>query len=138
MLSMISWSSQLAHHYTMSLKVYNQTMTSLLKQQQALIKLREELERRKERKYWGYWQFGHLVKNCKNKKGRDKKKKERENRFEVLTSRVIQCGIREVRRMKQKKEEERGRCFRYREERHKKWECPKRKKRRGKEGTTSS
>jgi len=34
----------------MSLEVYNQTMSSLLKQQQALAKLREELEGREGRK----------------------------------------------------------------------------------------
>jgi len=74
-------------------------MTSLLKQQQALIKLREELERRKERKYWGYWQFGHLVKNCRNKGGRvEEKKRKVENRFEVLASRMMQCGVKEIRR----------------------------------------
>jgi len=82
----------------MSLEVYNQTMSSLLKQQQALAKLRKELEGREGRKCWECQQFGHLAKNCRSKGRRDKKKKEGGNRFKVLANRVMQCGVREVRR----------------------------------------
>jgi len=43
----------------------------------------------------------------------------------------MQCKVREVRR--QEVVEKRVRCFKYREEGHKKWECPKVKKKRKKE-----
>jgi len=109
----------------MSLEVYNQTMSSLLKQQRALAKLREELEGREGRKCWECQQFGHLAKNCRSKGRKDEKKKKGENRFEVLANRVMQCGVREVRR--QKVVEDKMRCFKCGEEGHKKWECPKRR-----------
>jgi len=109
----------------MSLEVYNQTMSSLLKQQQALAKLRKELEGREGRKCWECWQFGHLAKNCRSKGRRDKKKKEGGNRFKVLANRVMQCGVREVRR--QEVVEDKRRCFKCGEEEHKKWECSKRR-----------
>ena len=42
--------------------------------------------------------FGHLVKNCKSKGGKEEEKmKKMSNRFEALTSRVMQCGVKEVR-----------------------------------------
>ena len=50
-----------------------------------------------------------------------------ENRFEVLKSRVMQCGVREVRRQEVIEKVE-IRCFTCREEGHKKWECPKKNK----------
>jgi len=109
----------------MSLEVYNQTMSSLLKQQRALAKLREELEGREGRKCWECQQFGHLAKNCRSKGRKDEKKKKGENRFEVLANRVMQCGVREVRR--QKVVEDKMRCFKCGEEGHKKWECSKRR-----------
>jgi len=39
----------------------------------------------------------------------------------------MQCGVREVRR--QEVVREKVRCYRCEENRHKKWECPKRKER---------
>jgi len=39
-----------------------------------------------------------LAKNCRSKGRRNEKKKEGENKFEVLANRVMQCGVREVRR----------------------------------------
>jgi len=45
----------------------------------------------------------------------------------------MQCGVREVRR--QEVIEEKMQCFRCREEEHKKWKCPKIKKRRKEEAT---
>jgi len=53
------------------------------------------------------------------------------NRFKVLKSHVIQCGVKEVRR--QEKVEGRVRCFRYGKKGHKKWECPKVKEKRREE-----
>ena len=42
--------------------------------------------------------FGHLAKNCRNKGEKEKEKiKKMNNRFEVSVSRVIQCGVKEVR-----------------------------------------
>ena len=98
-------------------------MSSLLKQQRALAKLREELEGREGRKCWECRQFGHLAKNCRSKGKGDEKKKEGGNRFKVLANRVMQCGVREVRR--QEVVEGKMRCFKCGEEGHKKWECSK-------------
>jgi len=53
------------------------------------------------------------------------------NRFDVLKSQVIQYRVREVRRQEIVREE--GRCFGCREKRHKKWECPKMKRRKKEE-----
>jgi len=42
--------------------------------------------------------FDHLAKNYRNRKGKEEEKmKKISNRFEALTSRVMQCGVREVR-----------------------------------------
>jgi len=42
--------------------------------------------------------FGHLAKNCRNKGEKEKEKiKKTNNRFEVLTTRVMQCGVKEMR-----------------------------------------
>jgi len=74
-----------------------------------------------------------LAKNCRSKGRRDEKKKEGGNRFKVLENRVMQCGVREVRR--QEVVEDKMQCFKCGEEGHKKWECPKRRdtKREGEE-----
>jgi len=81
--------------------------------------MRSELERREERKCWGCKQFGHLAKNCKNKGRRmEEKQKKLINRFEALTSRVMQCGMKEIRR--QEMAEEKIKCFRCGEQGHKK------------------
>jgi len=82
----------------MSLEVYNNILSKILNTQQALTKIRSELEGREGRKCWGYKQFSHMTKDCWNKEGRVKEKKRLTNRFEALTSRVMQCGIKKVRR----------------------------------------
>ena len=64
-----------------------------------------------------------MAKNCRSKGRRNEKKKEGENKFEVLANRVMQCGVREVRR--QEVVEEKIQCFKCEKEGHKKWECPK-------------
>ena len=100
----------------------------MLNTQRALAKIRSGLEGRKGRKCCGCKQFGHLAKDCRNKGGRvEERKKKTTNRFKALASRVMQCGIKEVRR--QKKVEEEIRCFRYGEQGHKKWECPRKNER---------
>jgi len=53
------------------------------------------------------------------------------NRFKALTSRVMQCGVKEVRR--QETVEEGTRCFKYGKQGHKKWECPLKKESRKEE-----
>jgi len=70
--------------------------------------------------------FGHLAWNCRDGKEQEKKKIG-ENKFEVLKNRVMQCGVREVRR--QEVVEDVVRCFGCGEEGHKKWECLRKKER---------
>jgi len=61
--------------------------------------MKSELKGRGGRKCWECKEFGHLVKNCRNKGGRvEEKKRKVENRFEVLASRMMQCGVKEIRR----------------------------------------
>ena len=83
--------------------------------------MRSELEGREGRKCWEYKWFGYLAKNCRNKGGRVEEKKKSTNRFETLTSRIIQCGVREVRRQEVMRKE--VKCFGCGEDGHKKWEC---------------
>ena len=54
-------------------------------------------------------------------------KKTAENKFAVLGSRVMQCGVREVRRQEVVKSE--VKCFGCGKEGHRKWECPQKKER---------
>jgi len=86
-----------------------------------------ESEGRKGRLCGHCEKLGHIAQKCRNGK-EETKKIEPQNRFEVLKSRVMQCGVREVRR--QEKIEGRVRCFKCREKEHKKWECPRIKERR--------
>ena len=90
----------------MSLTQYNKFMSSMLNQKHALTKLRAELEKSKRKMCWCYKKFGHLAQNCKNKEGEEKGKLIPQNKFEVLASRVMRCGVREevVRRQEEKRE----------------------------------
>ena len=63
------------------------------------------------------------------------KKKKSTNRFEALVSRVMQYGVKEVRRQKVVREV--VKCFGCRREGHKKWECPKKNERSRKEEMAS-
>jgi len=97
----------------MSLEQYNSLMGSMLNQQRALAKLRAEIEGREGRVYWGCRKFGHLACNCRNEKEEKKGKPIPQNRFEVIASRVMQCGVRgEVKVRKQETVEEEVQCFR--------------------------
>ena len=107
----------------MSLEVYNDLLSKMLDTQWALTKIKSELQGREGKKCWGCKQFGHLAKNCRNRGGRVEEKKKMTNRFKALTSRIMQCGVKEVRQ--QEVVEERRWCFRCGEEEHKKWECSK-------------
>ena len=73
-----------------------------------------------------------MTKDCRNKGGRvEEKKKKLTNRFEALASRVMQCGVKEVRRQEVVREV--VKCFRCGEKGHKKWECPNMKRRKQEE-----
>jgi len=89
-------------------------MSSMLNQKKALAKLRAELEGRYRRKCWGCKRFGHLACNCRNKEREEKGKTVPQNKFEVLVSRVIQCGVRGEAEVRWQKVEEEVRCFRCR------------------------
>jgi len=94
--------------------------------------MRSELEGREGRRCWGCKQFGHMAKDCRNKGERvEEKKTIKGNRFEALASRVMQCGVKEVRRQEAVREV--VKCFGCGREGHKKWECPKKNERSRKE-----
>ena len=121
----------------MSLEQYNFLMGSMLNQWHALAKLRAEIEEKEERVCWRCRKFGYLAYNCRNMK-EAKGKLVSQNRFEVIASRVIQCGVRKEAKVKRQKiVEERVQYFRCQRIGHYKWECPntkvKRKKRREEE-----
>ena len=70
-------------------------MSSLLKEKRALAKLRKELEGKKGKMCRSCKGFGHLACNCRNKKEGEKRTVVPQNKFEVLESRVMQCGVEE-------------------------------------------
>jgi len=97
-------------------------MSNLLKQKHALASLRAKLEGKKEQECWNYKGFGHLAQNCRNKKGKEKRGTAPQNKFEVLTSRVMQCDVKE--RIIRKQEVVEVECFKCGEKGHKCRECP--------------
>jgi len=97
-------------------------MSNLLKEKRALAKLRAELEGRKGRLCQCCKKFGHLARNCRNERREKEGTVAPQNKFGVLSSRMMQCGIKErivrgVRMVAVK-------CFRYGEEGHKCRKCP--------------
>ena len=111
---------------TMSLDQYNSLMSDMLNEWHALTKLRAELEGREGRLCRCCGRFRHLAQ--KYRSGEEQKKKiVMGNKFEVLGSHVMQCGVRKARRQKIVREE--VKCFGCREKGHKKWECPNMRKR---------
>jgi len=108
----------------MSLEQYNQLMSDMFHQRCALAKLRAELEGRNGRICRKCRRFEHLARRCR---GGEEQKKEKvaTNKFEALRSRVMQCGVREVRRQEVVRNV--VKCFACGEEGHKKWECPRKK-----------
>jgi len=80
----------------MSQTQYNALMSNLLNQKHALTKLRAELEERRRRVYRYCKGFRHLVQNCRNRDGEEKRGTVPQNKFEMLSSRVMQCDMREI------------------------------------------
>ena len=66
--------------------------------------------------------FGHLARNCKNKRREEKGTVVPQNKFEVLKSRVMQCGVEEktIRNVRITVVE----CFKCGGEGHKYRKCP--------------
>jgi len=97
-------------------------MSNLLKERCSLVKLREKLKRRRGKLCRCCKGFRHLAQNCRNKKKGEKEVAMSQNKFEVLSSRVIQCGVEEriVRNIRTVAVE----CFKCREKGHKCRECP--------------
>ena len=99
-------------------------MSRMLNQQCTLAKLRAEIEDREERVYQRYKRFGYLAHNYRNKKKKEKRKSISQNKFEVIASRVMQCGVRKEVKVKRQETIEKVKCFRYWGIGHLKWECP--------------
>jgi len=106
----------------MSQEQYNTLLSNLLKEKHALAKLREELEGRKGKLCRSCKGFGHLTQNCRNKREEKKRTVVTQNEFEVLKSRVMQCGVKE--RMIRSIRVTEVKYFKYAEEEHKCRECP--------------
>ena len=79
----------------MSLEQYNSLINRILNQQSTLIKLRAKIKEKKGRVYQKYKRFGHLAHNCRNRKEKMKGKPTFQNKFKIIASRVIQCGVKE-------------------------------------------
>jgi len=94
----------------------------LLKEKRALAKLRAKLERRKGKLCWCYKKFRHLAHNCRSKKEGEKEIIVPQNKFEVLRSRVMQCGVEE--RMTRRQEVIVVEYLKCKEQGHKCRECP--------------
>ena len=97
-------------------------MSNPLREKCSLTKLRKELERRKGKLCQYCKRFRHLARNCRNKKERKKGTIIPQNKFEVLRSRVMQCGVEE--RMIRRHEVVVVECFKCGEKGHKYRECP--------------
>jgi len=68
-------------------------MSNLLNEKYALAKLRAELEERKGKICRCCKKFGHLAQNCRNRRGEEKRKVVSQNKFEMLSSRVMRCRM---------------------------------------------
>jgi len=77
----------------MSQEQYNTLLSNLLREKCAFTKLRVKLERRKGKLCRSYRGFGHLVRNCRKGKEEEKGVATPQNKFKILSSRVMQCGV---------------------------------------------
>jgi len=73
----------------MSQEQYNTLLSNLLREKCALTKLRVELEGRKEKLCRSCKGFGHLAQNCRNRRREKKETVVPQNKFEILSSRVM-------------------------------------------------
>jgi len=64
-------------------------MSDLLKQKCALASLRAKLKGKKERECWSCKGFRYLAQNCRNRDREEKRGTVPQNKFEVLTNRVM-------------------------------------------------
>jgi len=76
----------------MSQQQYYDIMSNLLKEKCALTSLRAKLEGRRERECWKCRGFGHRAQHCRKEK-KEKEKTTPQNKFEILASRVMKCGV---------------------------------------------
>jgi len=106
----------------MSQEQYSTLLSNLLREKRALTKLRIELEGRRGKLCQSCKGFGHLARNCRNRKEEEKRIETPQNKFEVLRSRVMQCGVEE--RVVRSTRTVVVRCFKCGEEGHKCRECP--------------
>jgi len=106
----------------MSQEQYNQLMSTMLEERHALAKLRTELEGRRGKLCKHCKGFRHLAQNCRNERREKKGTVVPQNKFEVLSNRVMQCGIEE--KMIRSVRMVGVKCFKCREEGHKYRECP--------------
>ena len=106
----------------MSQEQYNALLSNLLKEKRALAKLRVELEGRKRKLCRSCKRFRHLAQNCRNKRKEGKGAEVPQNKFEILKSQVMQCGVEE--RIVRSIRMEAVRCFKCGKEGHKCRECP--------------
>jgi len=79
----------------MSQTQYKSLISNLLNEKRTLTKLRAELEGRKGKLCRCYKKFGHLARNCRNKERKGKGGATPKNKFEILLSRMMQCGVEE-------------------------------------------
>jgi len=96
-------------------------MSNLLKEKCSLAKLRKELKGRREKLCFSCKGFRHLARNYRNKREEKKRTIIPQNKFEVLRSRIMQCGVerRTIRRVEVIEVE----CFKYKEKGYKCKEC---------------
>ena len=96
-------------------------MSNLLKEKHTLTLLRAKLEGKQEREYWKRKGFRHQAQHCRREE-KEKGKLIPQNKFEVLASRVMKCGV-ELRRQEMIKGSRTVECFKCGEKGHKCREC---------------
>jgi len=97
-------------------------MSNLLNEKHALAKIRAELEGRKRKLCRCCKGFGYLAQNCRKLNEEGKRATTPQNKFEILSSKVMQCRVEEktIRSMRTAG----VKCFKCGEKGHKCRECP--------------